>query len=73
MSSSAQEGRLEVVHELVRRFGIDGCSFDGDIEALDAAAFVNHTDVVAFQCDSGVVDTEARSCAPQSRVLERRA
>lgn len=61
---AAQEGHLGVMHELVQRFGLDGCAREGSIEALEVAAFKNHEDVVAFLCDSGVVDTEGTAlCA----------
>lgn len=62
---AAQEGHLGVVRELVQWFGIEGCSNDeGGMEALHAAAFTNHVDVVNFLCDSGVVDTDGSAfCA----------
>lgn len=62
---AAQEGHLGVVRELVQWFGVDGCcDTEGGIEALHAAAFMNHVHVVAFLCDSGVVDTDGTSfCA----------
>ncbi|CAM9419949.1 unnamed protein product, partial [Ectocarpus sp. 8 AP-2014] len=50
--------RLEVVRELVQRFGIDGCSRDGGTQALVEAACHNQVDVVTFLLDNGVVDAE---------------
>ena len=55
---AAQEGHLPVVRELVQKFGINGCTSGGGMDALEAAAFEGHADIVAFLCDFGVVDNE---------------
>lgn len=61
---AAQEGHAQVVYELIQRFGIDGCAGEGGIAALESAAYMNHTDIVAFLCESGAVDEEATAlCA----------
>lgn len=55
---AAQEGHLGVTQELVKRFGVDGCSDEGGIGALEAASYMNRVDIVTFLCDKGVVDTD---------------
>lgn len=73
LDAAAQEGRLEVVRELIQWFGVDGCSDgDGGTEALCAAAFTNRAHVVTFLCDSGVLDTNgtAFSAAVEGRAKE---
>lgn len=78
---AAQEGHLHVVRELVQRFGLDGCSHAGAVEALDAAALQNNSDIVSFLCDSGAVDVtgtafcaavEGRAVACVKLLLRRR-
>lgn len=57
LSGAASGGHLAVVRELVESLGVDGCTRDGGAEALIEAAFTTNTEVVAFLCDAGVVDT----------------
>ncbi|CAN0105571.1 unnamed protein product, partial [Pylaiella littoralis] len=58
LDAAAENGNLEVVRELVQRFGIDGCSLDGGTQALVEAASQNQVDIVTFLFDNGAVDAE---------------
>ncbi|CAN0297664.1 unnamed protein product, partial [Pylaiella littoralis] len=58
LDAAAENGHLEVVRELVQRFGIDGCSRDGGAQALVEAASQNQVDIVTFLFDNGAVDAE---------------
>lgn len=61
---AAQQGHLQVVQELVRRFGADGCSDQGGICALETAVYRNRLDVATFLLDSGIVDCDGTAlCA----------
>lgn len=55
---SACLGRLEAVRVFFRvTANFQSGAHEGDKEALEAAAHMNHEDIVALLCDFGVVDT----------------
>ena len=55
---ASQEGHLQVVRELVQKFGVEGCSFTGGVDALDTAAFLGYTLIISFLSDSVVLGDE---------------
>lgn len=58
LDSAARFGHLEVVRELIRQVGIEGCGGDsGGLSALENAAENGHVDIMAMLADAGVVDT----------------
>lgn len=55
---ATQQGHIEVVHELIRMVGIEGCGgATAGWDALDLAARRNNVDIIAVLIDAGVVDT----------------
>lgn len=58
LDTAAQNGRLEVVLELLQRFGVRGCGgVSGGVTALQLAAMHPHLDVMMALTTAGVVDT----------------
>lgn len=58
LGAAAQNGHLEVVRELIRQVGIEGCSGpSGGLDALRLAGQAQHVDIMAALTDAGVVDT----------------
>ncbi len=64
---AARGGHLDMVRELIRQFGVEGCGGDsGGVRALGSAAGKEQVEVMTFLTDIGVVDTgEALRCAAQ--------
>lgn len=61
---AAQQGHLEVVRELVQRLGVNGCSDEGGVGALETAAYKNQLNIVTFLLGSGIVDFDGTAlCA----------
>lgn len=58
LDAAAQHGHVEVVHELIKQVGIEGCGgrFAG-VDALGRAAQWHQVAVLAILIDAGVVDT----------------
>lgn len=55
---ASQNGHLDAVRELILQVGIEGCGGPTDgVDALDAAAKVQHLDIMATLLDAGVVDS----------------
>ena len=60
LDAAAEQGLLEVVRELVRQLGIEGCGGDsGGVDALGHAARRAHLEIMAFLTSTGVVDTRS--------------
>lgn len=60
LDSAAELGYLDVVQELLRQLGIEGCGgASGGVNALKEAAKSPHIDTMAVLTDAGVVDTGA--------------
>ncbi len=58
LGAAAQNGHLEVVRELIRQVGIEGCGGpSGGVDALRLAGQAQHVDIMAALTDAGVVDT----------------
>ncbi|CAM9235130.1 unnamed protein product [Ectocarpus sp. 12 AP-2014] len=58
LDAAAVKGHAEVVHELIRQVGIDGCGgSSGGEHALRQAALSRHLDIMAILTNAGVVDT----------------
>ncbi len=58
LDAAAFQGYTEVVHELVRQLGVEGCGgTSGGVDALCLAAEKQHVDIMAFLVRAGVVDT----------------
>ena len=58
LDAAAQYGRSEMVGELIRQFGIEGCGGpSGGADALVFAAREKHVDIMAMLTEAGVVDT----------------
>ncbi|CAB1102521.1 unnamed protein product [Ectocarpus sp. CCAP 1310/34] len=58
LEDAAEHGNLDIVHELVQLFGIEGCGGpSGGVGALANAAEFGHVGIVALLLDAGVVDT----------------
>lgn len=58
LEKGAQRGCFDVVHELVKLFGITGCGGpSGGVGALTDAADHGHVDIMTLLLDAGVIDT----------------
>lgn len=58
VEAAAVFGHAGVVHELIRQVGIEGCDDEsGGVAALEAAAMMQHLNVMAVLMDAGVVDS----------------
>ena len=57
LDTAVRHGHLEIVRELIRHFGLEGCAgASGGTEALRLAAQNNHVDILALLVEEGVED-----------------
>lgn len=72
LDAAVASGHVDVVYELVRQFGIEGCGgVSGGVDALRRASLGAHLDVMDMLTDAGVVDTGKALVTAATHGIER--